>query len=379
MDKDHHVLDDTRIVESLPTLRYLTAHGARVILLTHRGRLKDADRTQSRVRHALSLASLAPVLSHLLKHPVTFIPDCVGQEVAQAADALSNGDVILLENTRFHPGEEANDLEFVQALARLGDVYVNDAFSVSHRAHASTEGLAHCLPSYGGRALIAELKALENVLRTPKRPVLAIIGGSKISTKIQILTNLTGQVDILVVAGAMANTFLAAMGFSVGSSLYEPDHLDTARQIIAQTSQVGCTLILPQDVRVSLALEPHTQTRVCDLTNITPQERIGDIGPRSIAALESELTKCCTVLWNGPLGAFEIPPFDQGTVAIARYVAALTEKRALTSIAGGGDTVAVLNYAEVTRYFSHVSTAGGAFLEWLEGRSLPGIEALRTL
>jgi phosphoglycerate kinase len=378
MDQNRHVLDDTRIVKSLPTLRYLSAQGARVIILTHRGRLKDADRAQSRVRHTLSLEPIAPLLSELLGQPVTFVPDCIGNEVTQAVAALSNGDVLLLENTRFYPGEEANDPEFIRALASLGDVYVNDAFSAAHRAHASTEGLAHCLPSYGGRALIAELSALEGVLKNPKRPVLAIIGGSKISTKIEILTNLVGQVDTLVVAGAMANTFLAAMGFPIGRSLYEPDHLETARQVIAQASHVGCNLILPQDVCVSLALEPHAQTRFCDLNNITAQERIGDIGPRSIAALEAQLAKCHTVLWNGPLGAFEIPPFDQGTVAIARRVAALTEEGALISVAGGGDTVAILNYAGMARRFSYVSTAGGAFLEWLEGRPLPGIEALRS-
>ncbi len=378
MDQNGRILDDTRIVESLPTLQYLSDHGARVILLTHRGRLKDADRAQERVRQALSLKPIASALSNLIGKPVGFIADCIGPEVEKAVKALPNGGILLLENTRFHAGEETNNADFVHALTSLGDAYVNDAFSAAHRAHASTEGLAHCLPSYGGKALFSELAALESVLKHPKRPVLALIGGSKISTKIHILTNLVKYVDSLVVAGAMANTFLAAMGFSIGRSLYEPDQLDTARDVAAQASQTGCRLMLPKDVCVAPELEPHTQTRFCDLANIANEDRIGDIGPQSIAALEEELARCHTILWNGPLGAFEIPPFDHGTVTIARRVAQLTEDGVLTSIAGGGDTVAVLNHAAAAHDFSHVSTAGGAFLEWLEGRPLPGIEALRA-
>jgi phosphoglycerate kinase len=322
------------------------------------------------------LRPIADKLADLLGLPIAFAEDCVGPKAEEAVASLKNGDFLVLENTRFHPGEEANDPAFVDQLAQLGDLYVNDAFSAAHRAHASTEGLAHRLPAVAGRLMEEELSALAKVLEHPERPVAALIGGSKISTKLALLENLIAKVDVLILGGGMANTFLAAKGVQVGASLIEPDQLETARTIMKKADAKGCLILLPPDVAVADKLAEGQQAVLVPIEAIPSSGMILDIGPRTVAEIKGNLEQCRTVLWNGPLGVFETPPFDQGTTAVAIAVADLTKRGHLLSVAGGGDTVSALAHAGVSHDMSYVSTAGGAFLEWLEGRTLPGVKAL---
>uniref|UniRef100_UPI0013DAA185 phosphoglycerate kinase n=1 Tax=Sandarakinorhabdus rubra TaxID=2672568 RepID=UPI0013DAA185 len=324
-----------------------------------------------------SLKPVATALGAVLGRPVTFIADCMGPDAAATLAALPAGGIAVLENTRFHAGEEANDPAFVAALARLGDFYVNDAFSAAHRAHASTEGLAHRLPAFAGRTMEAELKALQAALGAPKRPVAAVVGGAKVSSKIDVLTHLVEKVDHLMIGGGMANTFLAARGINVGKSLCEHDLTATANDIMARADAARCTVHLPYDVVVARAFKAHAEHRIANIHDIQPDEMVLDIGPAAVEALADALKTCATLLWNGPMGAFEIPPFDAGTVALARTAAALTRAGTLVTVAGGGDTVAALAHAGVTHDFSFISTAGGAFLEWMEGKALPGVVALQ--
>jgi phosphoglycerate kinase len=368
---DGRVADVTRLAALRPTIDELAARGAAVIVLSHFGRPKGRDDSQS-------LAPNAAALGDVLGRPVAFLPDCVGEAAEAAARALPPGAVAVAENTRFHPGEEANDPAFTTALARLGDHYVNDAFSAAHRAHASTEGLAHQLPAFAGRAMQAELAALDAALGAPQRPVAAVVGGAKVSTKLKVLKNLAGRVDHLMIGGGMANTFLAAKGIAIGRSLAERDMLEEARAVLAAAEAAGCTVHLPWDVVLASELRANPPMRVASINEVGEDEMILDVGPASVENLADTLKVCTTLVWNGPLGAFETPPFEAGTVALARTAAALTEAGALVSVAGGGDTVAALAMAGVTEKFSFVSTAGGAFLEWMEGRPLPGVEALRA-
>ena len=350
------VTDATRIDRALPTVRELAAKGARTIILSHFGRPKNGPDVEN------SLRPIAAALASHLGAPVAFASDCVGAPAADAIAAMKNGDVLLLENTRFHKGEEKNDPAFVAELAKLGDIYVNDAFSAAHRAHASTEGVAHKMPAYAGRNMQAELEALTAALEKPKRPVAAVVGGAKISSKLDLLGNLSRKVDFLIIGGGMANTFLAARGKAVGKSLCERDLLDTARKIIDEAAAAKCQIVLPVDVVVAREFKAHAPSRVVDVDHVGDDEMILDAGP----------------VWNGPFGAFEMQPFDAGTNAVARAAAALTDAGELLTVAGGGDTVSALNQAGVAQRFTYISTAGGAFLEWLEGKSLPGVEALRV-
>ena len=366
------VTDMLRIERQAPTLRELADKGARVIVLSH------FDRPKGKVVPSLSLAPVAPALATALGLPVAFAADCVGPVAEAAVAALKDGDVLLLENTRFHPGEEKDDPAFARALASLGDIFVNDAFSAAHRAHASTAGIAAFLPAYAGRAMQAELTHLEKALASPQRPLMAVVGGAKVSSKIALLENLVARVDVLAIGGAMANTFLAAEGIAVGRSLYEPDHLDTARKVLAMAKQDGRAVLLPVDVVVAKALEKDASHRTVPVTAIGADEMALDVGPQTIAAFETRLAAARTLVWNGPFGAFEVPPFDAGTNAAARAVAEATKAGRLLSVAGGGDTVAALAHAGVEGDFSYVSTAGGAFLEWLEGKTLPGVDALNA-
>jgi phosphoglycerate kinase len=365
------VTDATRIERVLPTLREISEKGGKLILLAHFGRPKGRDPKES-------LRPVAEVLSQHLGRPVAFAEDCIGDVAAQAVSALKNGDVLLLENTRFHPGEEKNDPAFVQDLAKLGDLYVNDAFSAAHRAHASTEGLARALPSYAGRAMQAELDALTKGLEAPTRPVIAIVGGAKVSTKIDLLENLVSRVDALVIGGGMANTFLHAMGLEVGKSLAEKDLAETALRIVAKARETGCAIILPVDGVCATEFKAGAEHHAYGIDAIPENRMILDVGSQSIERINAAINDAATLVWNGPLGAFEIAPFDQGTVATARHAAERTKAGRLVSVAGGGDTVAALNHAGVADSFTYVSTAGGAFLEWLEGKSLPGVDALRV-
>ncbi|HVB88781.1 MAG TPA: phosphoglycerate kinase [Beijerinckiaceae bacterium] len=365
------IADATRIDRVLPTIRELTSKGAKVVLLSHFGRPKGAPDEKN------SLKPIAGALAKRLGKPVAFAPDCIGTQAAQAVAKLRDGDVLLLENTRFHKGEEGNDRGFAKELAKLGDLYVNDAFSAAHRAHASTEGIAHELPAFAGRAMQAELEALEAALGSPKRPVVAIVGGAKISTKLDLLGNLSKKVERIVVGGAMANTFLAAQGKPVGKSLCETDLLETARAVVREARSSGCEIVLPIDVVVARQFAAHAPHRTASVDDVAPEEMILDIGAQSAARAGAMLGEAATLVWNGPLGAFELPPFDAGTIALAVRAAELTAAGALTSIAGGGDTLSALNHAGVADRFTYLSTAGGAFLEWLEGKSLPGVEALR--
>lgn len=367
--KDGKVTDATRIERSAETITSLAKHGAKVILLSHFGRPKGVDPSQS----------LAPVVSAVANAtglPVAFAPDCIGQAAETAVSALSAGHVLVLENTRFHAGEEKNDKAFAAALARLGDAYVNDAFSAAHRAHASTEGLAHLLPSAAGHAMAAELNALARALESPERPLVAVVGGAKVSTKLDLIGNLMAKVDCLVIGGAMANTFLAADGVAVGRSLVEPDLFETARTIRRQAQERNLAFLLPRDAVVAGALKPMVPTRTVPITAVPDDQMILDVGAETLRALAARFETAKTVVWNGPLGAFEVPPFDNGTNAAARHVAMLTKIGQLVSVAGGGDTVAALNNAGAADDFTYVSTAGGAFLEWLEGKTLPGVQAL---
>ncbi len=369
MGPDGRVSDATRLCASVPTLAELADRGARVFVLSHFGRPKGVDPENS-------LKPLASALADVLGRPVTFIEDCVGAAAEAAAAGIAPGSVALLQNTRFHAGEEANDPAFVAALARLGDCFVNDSFSTAHRSHASTEGLAHVLPSFAGRAMQAELEALESALGTPRRPVAAVVGGAKISTKLDVLLHLVGRVEHLMIGGAMANTFLVAKGVSVGKSLAEPGMADTVLDILARAETAGCTVHLPYEVVVAREFRAGAAHRLANVFEVADDEMILDIGPAAVEALADALKTCATCVWNGPMGAFEMAPFDAGTVSLARVVAGLTASGQLLSVAGGGDTVAALNHAGVTNDFSYVSTAGGAFLEWMEGRVLPGVAAL---
>ena len=361
----------TRIERALPTLRELMAKGARIIVLSHFGRPKNGPDKEN------SLEPVAAVLGAHLHAPVAFAHDCIGDVAAQAVAKLGDGQVLLLENTRFHKGEEKNDPAFVDELARLGDLYVNDAFSAAHRAHASTEGLAHKLPAYAGRGMQAELEALSAALEQPKRPVAAVVGGAKVSSKLDLLGNLTKKVDFLIIGGGMANTFLAAEGKAVGKSLCEKDLLDTARAIVDAARAAKCEIVLPVDVVVAKEFKAHAPSHVVSVDHVGADEMILDLGPKSVARIEELLGAVKTLVWNGPFGAFELQPFDAGTNAVAKVAAALTDSGKLLTVAGGGDTVSALNQAGVGEHFTYISTAGGAFLEWLEGKPLPGVEALK--
>ena len=363
------VSDTTRIERVVPTIRHIADQGGKVVLLAHFGRpIAGADEVNS-------LRRVAEVMGEHVGHPVSFLPHTIGDPAVAAVAALNDGDVLLLENTRFHKGEEKNEDAFIDALAALGDVYVNDAFSAAHRAHASTEGLAQRLPAYAGRSMQAEIEALTRALEKPERPVVAIVGGAKVSTKLDLLGNLVKKVDVLVIGGGMANTFLAAKGKDVGKSLCEHDLTGTARDILANAGQ--CEIVLPVDVTVAKEFKAGAASRIANIDGVAADEMILDIGPKSIAHVASVLRRAKTLVWNGPFGAFELKPFDVGTVSIAKDAAKLTSEGQIVTIAGGGDTVSALNGAGVSDQFTYLSTAGGAFLEWLEGKVLPGVEALR--
>lgn len=368
--EDGKVSDATRIERVLPTIREISEKGGKVVLLAHFGRPKGRDDKNS-------LRQVVPALAHALGQPVTFVDDCIGEDVARAVAAAKNGEVLLLENTRFHAGDEKNDPEFVRALAANGDLYVNDAFSAAHRAHASTEGLAHVLPAYAGRTMQAELEALSAGLDSPARPVLAIVGGAKVSTKLELLGNLVKKVDILAIGGGMANTFLAARGVNVGKSLCEHDLVAIAREIEEKAKAAGCEILLPVDALAAREFKAHPGYRVVPVGEVADDEMILDAGPLSVAEVVLRLDKVKTVVWNGPFGAFELPPFDTATVTVAKAVAQRAKTGRLVAVAGGGDTVAAMNHAGVADDLTYVSTAGGAFLEWMEGKPLPGVEALR--
>ena len=368
---DGEVADVSRIERNTPTIREIADRGGKVILLSHYGRPKGRDPKES-------LKPVAAAVARILTRPIGFAEDCVGQVAEQAVAAMKPGDILCLENTRFHKGEEKNDPEFAGKLARLGDLYVDDAFSVAHRAHASVEAIAHLLPVYAGRAMQEELDALKRALLDPMRPVTAIVGGAKVSTKLNLLSNLITKVETLIIGGGMANTFLAALGKPVGKSLCERDLIQTARDIIAKARALNRAIVLPVDAVVAPKLAAHVATRVLTVDEVGAEDMILDIGPRSIEQAVSVLARSKTLVWNGPFGAFELEPFDNGTIEVAEAAAELTADNRLVSIAGGGDTMAALNIAGVVDRFTYVSTAGGAFLEWLEGKKLPGIEVLQT-
>ena len=369
--QDGAVTDDTRIRAAMPTILELADKGAKVLLLAHFGRPKGARHSEK------SLSMVVSAVQQVLGREVMFVPEIAGPIVAQAVGILRAGDIAILENTRFWPGEEQNDPELAKAIAANGDFYVNDAFSAAHRAHATTEGLAHVLPAYAGRSMEAELKALQRALGQPERPVAAVVGGAKVSSKLDVLKHLVGQVDHLIIGGGMANTFLAAKGVDVGKSLCEHDLAATVLEILTAADAAGCTVHLPYDVVVAKEFAANPASlRTCNVHEVAADEMILDIGPAAVEALADVLKTCRTLVWNGPLGAFETPPFDLATVALARTAAALTREGSLVSVAGGGDTVSALNQAEVAGDFSYISTAGGAFLEWMEGRELPGVAAL---
>jgi phosphoglycerate kinase len=364
------ISDVTRIERVASTITEIADKGGKVILLAHFGRPKGPDPKNS-------LKPVAAEVARVIGRPVAFAEDTIGEKARAAIARMQRGDILMLENTRFHKEEEKNERGFVEQLAALGDLYVNDAFSAAHRAHASTEGLAHKLPAYVGRTMQAELEALAKALEKPERPVAAIVGGAKVSTKLDLLGNLLAKVDVLIIGGAMANTFLAAQGKAMGKSLYEQDLVSTAREILAKAKAKGCEIVLPVDVVVAKKFEAHAPSRVVDVDHVATDDIILDIGGRSVEYVLSVLARVNTLVWNGPFGAFEMEPFDNGTVVVAEAAAELTQAGKLVSVAGGGDTVAALNKAGVADRFSYVSTAGGAFLEWLEGKALPGVEALR--
>lgn len=367
---DGAVSDATRLERLAPTLRELSDKGARVVVLSHFGRPKGERRED------LSLKPVAEALGVILDKDVAFADDCVGQAAETVVNSLASGDVAVLENLRFHAGEEANDPGFARELADLGDLYVNDAFSAAHRAHASTDQLAHLLPNAAGRQMQAELDALTAALEKPERPVAAVVGGAKVSSKLAVLGHLVDKVDMLIIGGGMANTFLHAKGIEIGASLCEPDLAETANDIMRKADQSGCEIVLPLDVVVASELKAGGQSQTCTVDAVPHDKMILDIGPDSIADLERRLKDCKTVVWNGPLGAFEIQPFDVGTNRVAAAAGDLTRAGKLVSVAGGGDTVAALNGAGAADKFTYVSTAGGAFLEWLEGKTLPGVKVL---
>ena len=366
------VTDDTRLRAMLPTVLELSDRGAIVLLLSHFGRPKGE------VRPDMSTAQLVLPLHRLAGRSVRFIEDCQGPQAERAIETMLPGNIGILENTRFHTGDEKNDPELAKAMAALGDYYVDDAFSAAHRAHASTEGITHYLPSFAGRAMEAELNALQRALGDPERPVAAVVGGAKVSTKLAALSHLVSKVDHLIIGGGMANTFLAARGVNVGKSLCEHELTGEANAIFDRAEEAGCTIHLPYDVVVAKEFAPNPPSiRTCNVHEVQADEMILDVGPAAVEALADVLKTCRTLVWNGPLGAFETPPFDTATVALAKTAAALTKEGSLVSVAGGGDTVAALNHAGVAEDFTFVSTAGGAFLEWMEGRTLPGVAALQ--
>ncbi len=363
--------DVTRVQASAPTILELADAGAKVLLLAHFGR-PGGKRSST-----LSTSFVQDAVEDVLGREVMFISEVGGPVVEQSISILRDGDIGMLENTRFWAGEEANDPEFAKGIAAHGDFYINDAFSAAHRAHASTEGLAHLLPAFAGRAMEKELEALDAALEKPEQPVAAVVGGAKVSSKLDVLTNLVGKVQHLIIGGGMANTFLAARGVDVGKSLCEHDLTDTANAIMDKADHAGCTVHLPYDVVVSKEFAANPASlRTCNVHEVAADEMILDVGPQAVEALGDVLKTCRTLVWNGPLGAFETEPFDEATVALAKTAAALTQDGSLTSVAGGGDTVAALNHAGVAADFSYVSTAGGAFLEWMEGKELPGVAAL---
>ena len=365
------VTDTTRLDRIAPTIAEIADKGGKVILLAHFGRPKGPDAKDS-------LKPVAAELSKVLGRPVAFADDCIGDVAQKAVAAMKNGDILCLENTRFHKEEEKNDPAFVAELAKLGDIWINDAFSAAHRAHASTEGLGHKLPAYAGRTMQAELDALNKALEAPTKPVIAIIGGAKVSTKIDLLENLVSKVDALVIGGGMANTFLHAQGVNVGKSLAEKDLAATALRILDKAQAANCAIILPVDATVAFHFAANAPSHAYGLDAIPADGMILDVGPQSVERVHSAIDDAATLVWNGPLGAFELTPFDRGTVVAARHAAARTKAGKLVSVAGGGDTVAALNQAGVAGDFSYVSTAGGAFLEWMEGKPLPGVEVLRA-
>ena len=370
--KDGAVADDTRLRAALPTIQRLRAAGAKVVLMAH------FDRPKGKVVPTMSLAPVLDALSGVVGAPVLFARDCVGDEARAAIDGMRNGDVLLLENLRFHAGEEADDAAFALALSQSGDIFVNDAFSAAHRAHASTSAISHILPSYAGEAMRRELKALDAALGHPEHPVLGVVGGSKVSTKLDLLRNLVVKLDALAIGGGMANTFLYAAGHEVGASYCEKELAGAARLIVQLAAERNCELLLPIDTIVAERAAPGEAARVRDLGEVDDNERILDAGPRTVARLEAAMDAAKTLVWNGPLGVFETPPFDAGTVAAARHAAALCKSGKLVAVAGGGDTVAALIHAGVEQDFTFVSTAGGAFLEWMEGKDLPGVAALQN-
>jgi len=370
--RDGKISDLTRIERLSPTIRELSAAGAKVIVCSH------FDRPKGKRVPEMSLAPMATALGQVLGRHVIFADDCIGVMAQQAVDRLGNGDVLVLENTRFHPGEEKNDPSFAAELAALADIYVDDAFSAAHRAHASTEGVVHLLPAYAGRLMQAELEALGKALSHPERPVMAIVGGAKVSTKLDLLGHLVSKVDMLVIGGAMANTFLEAQGFGVGKSLQEVELHATALEILASAKAANCDIVLPTDAVVATEFKPNPPTQIVPVSAVPADAMILDIGPASVTALIARLGQIRTLVWNGPLGAFETPPFDTATTALARAVADATMAGKLLSVAGGGDTVSAMRHAGVAEKMSYVSTAGGAFLEWLEGKTLPGVAALES-
>jgi phosphoglycerate kinase len=370
--EDGKVTDTTRIERAAETITELADKGAKVILLAHFGRPKKGPEAK------YSLKPVAAAIAEVIKRPVGFASDCVGPEAEKAVAAMKDGDIICLENTRFHPEETKNDPAFVDQLAKLGDIWVNDAFSAAHRAHATTEGLGHKMPGYAGRTMQAELDALTRALEAPQRPVAAVVGGAKVSGKLDLLGNLLDKVDVLIIGGGMANTFLAAQGHPVGKSLCENDLIPTAQQIMEKAKKTDREIVLPTDVVVAQKFEANAPSRTVDLDSVGPEDMILDIGPRSIEYVVSLLARVKTVVWNGPFGAFEMQPFDKGTMQVAAAAADRSATGRLVTVAGGGDTVSALNQAGAAEKFSYISTAGGAFLEWLEGKALPGVEILRV-
>ena len=365
------ITDTTRLERVAPTITEIAGKGGKVILLAHFGRPKGRDEKES-------LKPVAAELSRVINRPVAFADDCIGEPAAKAVAAMKDGDILCLENTRFHKEEEKNDAGFVAELAKLGDIWVNDAFSAAHRAHASTEGLGHKLPAYAGRTMQAELEALSKALEAPAKPVIAIIGGAKVSTKIDLLENLVSKVDALVIGGGMANTFLHAQGVNIGKSLAEKDLAPTALRILEKADAANCAIILPVDAVVAYHFAANAPSHAYGLDAIPPDGMILDVGPQSSARIHAAIDDAATLVWNGPVGTFELTPFDRGTMAAARHAAERTKAKKLLSVAGGGDTVAALNQAGVASDFSYVSTAGGAFLEWMEGKPLPGVEVLKV-
>lgn len=369
---DGKVTDTTRIDRILPTIRELSEKGAKTVLLAHFGR------PNGQTVPDMSLKQVVPALTHAVGKPIAFAADCVGATAELAIAGLMPGDIILLENTRFHAGEETNDPELAGNMAKLGDIYVNDAFSAAHRAHVSTEGLAHLLPAYAGRTMQAELEALSAGLGNPVAPVMAIVGGAKVSSKLDLLQNLMTKVDMLVIGGGMANTFLAAMGKDVGKSLCEHDLADTARHIMDTAAENQCEIILPVDAIVAREFKANAENEIVSVDQVPADAMMLDVGPETITLISTKLDQTKTLVWNGPLGAFEMEPFDKATVATAQHAGKLTEAGKLISVAGGGDTVSAMNHAGVGNQLSYISTAGGAFLEWMEGKPLPGVDALKA-